>query len=152
MIFFALNESRAAAWLLAAAIIAVSTVPPWLRPETGLPRNLEHFTIFFVTGLAFGFGYRDNPVRTAMMLAFFAGVIEIIQIFMPGRHARLSDFIVDACAPCVGVIIVSLVRGRPRGHIDDRNFRVLIRIMRRLVRCIRAFINACRYGSADEFD
>jgi VanZ family protein len=38
----------------------------------------------------------------------FAGFVEIAQLFVPGRHARLSDFIVDALAMCVGALAVML--------------------------------------------
>jgi len=31
------------------------------------------------------------------------GVIEILQFWAPGRHARLMDFVVDALAACVGL-------------------------------------------------
>ena len=31
------------------------------------------------------------------------GLIEILQFWAPGRHARLEDFLVDALAACVGL-------------------------------------------------
>ena len=34
-------------------------------------------------------------------LVIFAGAIEIAQVLIPGRHARLSDFLVDAVSMCV---------------------------------------------------
>jgi VanZ family protein len=33
----------------------------------------------------------------------FAGAIELAQLYTPGRHARLSDFVVDALAAGAGV-------------------------------------------------
>jgi VanZ family protein len=39
----------------------------------------------------------------------FSGSVEIMQLFVPGRHARLSDFAIDATAACVGLFTVSLV-------------------------------------------
>jgi hypothetical protein len=39
----------------------------------------------------------------AIGLVIFAGAIELAQLFAPGRHARLSDFIVDASAACIGL-------------------------------------------------
>jgi VanZ family protein len=35
------------------------------------------------------------------------GVIEILQIWAPGRHARLEDFVVDALAACAGLAIAA---------------------------------------------
>jgi hypothetical protein len=40
--------------------------------------------------------------------------IELAQLTIPGRHARLSDFFVDAIAICVGIFAGStLIRMRP---------------------------------------
>jgi len=35
------------------------------------------------------------------------GVLELLQLWMPGRHARLEDFVVDALAACVGLAIAA---------------------------------------------
>ena len=108
--------ARVSGWSLAAAIVVLSAVPASLRPETGLPHGLEHFAIFWATGLAFALGY-SLTLQLATLLVIFSGAIEILQFFIPGRHARLSDFIVDALASIIGVIMVLLivqVRGRTR--------------------------------------
>ena len=94
---------------LATAIVALSVVPPSLRPETGLPHGIEHFVIYWGTGLAFALGYELKPALLATRLVFFSGAVETAQLFVPGRHARLSDFIVGALAITVGVMAVPLV-------------------------------------------
>jgi VanZ family protein len=104
--------ARIAAWLLAAAIVLLSVVPAWLRPETDVPHDLEHFTIFFATGVAFGLGYSPRPKLVAALLVIFAGAVELAQIVDPGRHARVGDFIVDALAAYVGAALVFLVAAR----------------------------------------
>ncbi len=93
---------RISAWLLTVAIVILSLVPPELRPRLGGLHALEHFVIFSATGFAFGLGYRPR-YSTAIGLVLFAGAIELAQFFVPGRHARLGDFAVDALAACVGV-------------------------------------------------
>jgi len=98
------------AWSLVATIVVLSLVPSELRPETGAPHILEHFLIFAATGAAFGLGYEARPVPLAIRLVIFAGAIEIAQLFAPHRHARLSDFLVDAVAICSGSIAGSLAR------------------------------------------
>lgn len=102
------TSARITAWFLACVITVLSLVPPWLRPETGAPHDVEHFAIFLATGLAFGFGYSRKPIVVVAALFLFAGMIELAQLFVPGRHARLSDFIVDAFALCAGVGFISL--------------------------------------------
>jgi VanZ family protein len=107
--------ARISAWVLAAIIVVLSLVPPGLRPETGAPHDLEHFAIFVATGLVFGLGYARRYGIVAIFLVVFAGTIEIAQLFVPGRHARLSDFVVDALAACIGLLATLLVRGVPSG-------------------------------------
>jgi VanZ family protein len=101
--------ARIAAWSLAATIVILSLIPSGLRPETGVPHILEHFSIFAATGAAFGLGYEARRGTLAIQLAIFAGAVEIMQLFVPGRHARFSDFFVDAIAICGGSIAASLV-------------------------------------------
>jgi VanZ family protein len=100
---------RMAAWALAVIIVVLSLVPADLRPETGAPHDLEHFAIFTFTGLAFGLGYERRHGAIAILLIAFAGAVEIAQLFVPSRHARLIDFIVDALALCLGLMATSLV-------------------------------------------
>lgn len=109
---FTITVGRIAAWLLTVAIIVLSLVPAWLRPGTDVPHNFEHFSIFFATGVAFGVGYSRKPYLVMAMLVVFAGAIELAQIVVPSRHARLSDFIVDALAACVGAAISSILTSR----------------------------------------
>jgi VanZ family protein len=89
---------------LAAAIVILSVVPPTLRPETGLPHGFEHFAIYWATGLAFALGYELRPGLLATLLVSFSGAVEIAQLFVPGRHAGLGDFIVDALAITIGAM------------------------------------------------
>jgi len=35
------------------------------------------------------------------------GILELLQLFVPGRHARLEDFLVDALAVCVGLAVAA---------------------------------------------
>jgi VanZ family protein len=102
--------ARIAAWSIAAGIAVLSVAPAALRPETGAPNKLEHFLIYFAAGFAFGLGYRFARALLAILSVMFCGCIEVLQLFVPGRHARLSDFIVDALAMCVGLMTTSLMR------------------------------------------
>jgi VanZ family protein len=111
--------SQVAAWLLALAIVVLSLGPPSTRPVTGAPHNVEHLLMFLATGVAFGLGYPRRFRLLAMALPIFAAAIEVAQILVPGRHARLSDFLVDATALCLGVglsyLLVKLKAATIRG-------------------------------------
>ena len=106
---------RIAAWLLATIIVILSVVPPDLRPDTGAPHYLEHFAIYWATGFAFGLGYERNRRLLAIPLVAFSGAVELAQLIVPGRHARISDFLVDAIAISIGVLTAAQT-GRIRGR------------------------------------
>jgi VanZ family protein len=97
--------SKASAWLLVVAITILSVVPSTSRPITPAAHELEHFLIYLATGLVFGIGYPRSPWTLAIGLVTFAGAIEFVQLFIPGRHARLSDFTIDSVAVCLGVTV-----------------------------------------------
>jgi VanZ family protein len=100
--------ARLLAWILVIVITLLSVVPPWLRPETDIPHHFEHFVAFLAAGIAFGLGYDRRPILISVALLLFAATIEIVQIFVPGRHARLSDFIVDGVAAVSGAMLATL--------------------------------------------
>jgi VanZ family protein len=62
-----------------------------------------------VLGLAFALGYPRHRFPAAVLTAVFCGVLELLQRFAPGRHARLKDFLVDALATLVGFAFVSVI-------------------------------------------
>jgi len=110
---------QVAAWLLALAIVVLSLGPSSTRLVTGAGHNLEHLLIFLATGMAFGFGYPRRFWLLPIALLAFAAAIEIAQIWAPGRHARLSDFLTDGTASCLGVglsyLVVKLGAAKIRG-------------------------------------
>jgi VanZ family protein len=98
-----IRTRRAAAWLLISAIAVMSFVPPAYRTVTYASHNVEHFSIFVATGVSFGVGYPNRPFVSGLLLLMFCAAIELAQQWVPGRHSRLGDFVVDAAAVCIGV-------------------------------------------------
>ena len=94
---------RLLAWGLAAAIAYATLGPATQRPHSNLGQNGEHAFAFVLLGLAFGLAYARAPARTALLVIVYTGLIEVLQFLAPGRHARLSDFVTDAAASCLGV-------------------------------------------------
>ena len=103
---------RVAAWFLLLAIVVLSVAPPDYRPVTPAPHGVEHLVIFFLTGLAFGLGYASRPFLQAIGLAVFSAGVELLQLYVPGRHARLSDFLVTAISVVLGVGLAALTAAR----------------------------------------
>jgi|SRR5580698_3529779 VanZ family protein len=98
---------RIIAWLLAAAITFATLGPPRLRPHSHLGQDGEHTLAFVLLGLAFGLAYTGNRLRTIGIMVVLIGVLELAQLLVPGRHARLEDFIVDALAACGGFVVAA---------------------------------------------
>jgi VanZ family protein len=100
---------QCAGWICVIAIAALSLVGPSLRPVTILPHDAEHAVIFAITGFTLGFGYPNRTQLHMSALIVFAAVIELAQLYAPGRHARVIDFAVDALAACAGVAFATIL-------------------------------------------
>lgn len=109
---------RLTGWFLLFAIGALSLVSPELRPITFFPHALEHFAIFFSTGVAFAVGYPKREWLLLFALTAYAASIEYAQTSVPGRHARLSDLAIDVTAACLGVMVVFIGVKLKRSHFD----------------------------------
>src|ERR1700676_5636005 len=101
------NILRLFAWLLAAAVTFATLGPPRFRPHSYLGQDGEHALAFVLIGLAFGLAYSRHRLLTSAISVVLIGVIEILQIWAPGRHARFEDFAVDALAACAGFAVAA---------------------------------------------
>jgi VanZ family protein len=98
--------AKVAGWLLLAVIVFLTLSPPSYRPVTKVGHNLEHFLIHLLLGMTFGIGYARQWWLVALGLVGLTAAVEFAQLFVPGRHARLKDLVIDAVAVCLGVAIV----------------------------------------------
>jgi VanZ family protein len=107
---------RAMAWLYAAILAYLTLGSPTARPETAMPHHLEHLAAFGVWGLLFSIAYRSR--RSLVLLAGlgFVTILEALQIWAPGRHARWIDLAMNASGFCIGVG-VGLVVSRSGSHL-----------------------------------
>jgi VanZ family protein len=93
---------KSLAWLSAFAVLVLSLSPPRYRIVTGAARELEHFTAFALVGLMLSLAYPERRLKLVVVGIGAIAVIELLQIFVPGRHAYLSDFLLNALGLCVG--------------------------------------------------
>jgi VanZ family protein len=100
---------RVVAWVLLASAIVLTVVPAHFRPVTGAPSPVEHFAMFFLVGSAFALGYSRSDYPLCGAAIVFAGSLELLQRFVPGRHARLSDFVIDALSAVIGIALSGLI-------------------------------------------
>jgi VanZ family protein len=99
---------RCFAWLLAAAVTFATLGPPGLRPHSDLGQDGEHAFAFILVGLAFGLAYPRRRLATTAVAVIMIGVLELLQFWAPGRHARVEDFLVDAGTACLGFALATV--------------------------------------------
>jgi VanZ family protein len=95
------------AWALAAAVTFATLGPAQLRPHAPFGHDGEHAFAFVLVGIAFGFAYAHRRTFVAAISVVMIGVLEVLQLWVPGRHARVEDFVVDAIAACLGFTLAA---------------------------------------------
>jgi VanZ family protein len=104
--------ARIAAWLAVLTIIALSVVPGTMRPHVLGNDYAEHFVAYFIAGSLFAIGYQRSQqlLSSGVLLATCAGLLEFVQLWIPGRTASIRDFEVSTIAAWIGLLAVVLIR------------------------------------------
>lgn len=96
-------------WVCVIAIIILSWLPSGTRPRTHLfaITQWEHFAAYFVAAalLAQGRTSRKDHFLIPILLGALAAMLEVGQIWVPGRDAKLSDWIAGAAGGWAGVAV-----------------------------------------------
>lgn len=103
------STTRILAWALFFAAVVLSIVPPQYRPVSGLPSWVEHGVFFTIAGWVFALAYPRSGLTLCAFGILFAALLEAVQLYMPGRHARLGDFLIDAIAMLIGILLSRLL-------------------------------------------
>jgi VanZ family protein len=104
------SYSRILLLALTVAIDALSVVPPGWRPVTGVPHGLEHAVIFGLAGASLALSFARSGLVLGIVAVMFTALIEVAQVWIPGRHARLSDFVVDTHGAWLGLCLGAMGR------------------------------------------
>jgi VanZ family protein len=112
--------ARFAAWSLAVTIAVLMLVPPSLRPTMGISHDLEHAGIFAAAGAAFAIAYRGRLFPLMMWAILYSAALELAQLLVPGRHARIEDFLVDAVSACGMILACDVALRAPSGQTSGR--------------------------------
>jgi VanZ family protein len=102
---------RLVAWAALALLTVLSLVPGQMRPHVLSSGHVEHFTAYFLTSSVFVLAYRGwtKAALIAFCLSSYAGILEIAQLSIPGRHGQLSDFLISSTGVCTGAALLSIV-------------------------------------------
>ena len=103
---------RAAGWVAVLAIGVVSLVPGQGRPHVLSQNQWEHLAAYVVAGMLLGTGYPRSKtmVLIGVALTAYGGALELAQLWVPGRMARLTDFGHSALGAWIGLTVIFLVR------------------------------------------
>jgi hypothetical protein len=99
--------ARILAWSGIAIIFVLSVIPAVDRPVTGAGQRFEHFAAFAMVAGMFAIGYPVSLIRLLILAFFYCGGIELLQLPLPTRHARVSDFVVDLVAAWFAIGLVA---------------------------------------------
>ncbi|MBZ9986689.1 hypothetical protein LB572_06215 [Mesorhizobium sp. BH1-1-5] len=100
--------SRLAALVLLAIITFATLSPIQFRPHLG-DANVERALAYILFGLALALGFPSRVTQTVLFVCVVAGVLEFLQLFDPGRHARALDALVKAAAGVAGIVLGRII-------------------------------------------
>lgn len=102
--------ARWAAWGILLGLLLATVVPASVRPVMVRGHYTEHILAFASLGAAFAVAYRQQTPVLLIGLACFSFAIEFAQLFLPTRHARWQDLVVNVVAIGAGVALARTLR------------------------------------------
>src|SRR5262245_10328972 len=116
------RNQRVLAWCCFAAVAMLAILPGAViaHVRTRLGGHSEHLLAYAVTALITALAYLDHS-RFKIMFALFlyAGALEYLQRYAPGRSSSFKDFAYSATGIMLGVAAFQLIhhlRGRQAGN------------------------------------
>jgi VanZ family protein len=100
-------------WWCIGLLALLSLLPAEDMARTGLPGEVEHFLAYAGSTAIAMAGYGLDGSRLLIIGSFwlYAGLLEYLQHFSPGRHPSIADFAASALgALCGGLAIAVLWR------------------------------------------
>jgi VanZ family protein len=108
-----MTSLRVLTWCCVVLLGVLSLLPAEEMVRTGLPGRLEHFVAYAGSAAIAmaGYGESRGGVEIIGGLWVYAGILEYLQHFSPGRHPAIEDFAASALgALCGGLVIAILWR------------------------------------------
>jgi VanZ family protein len=110
----ALTSFRFLTWFCVIILAVLSLLPAQDMVRSGVPGQLEHFLAYAgSTALAVaGYGQQRGAMRIIGLFVVYAGALEYLQHFSPGRHPAIADFAASALGALCGGLAASLLARR----------------------------------------
>jgi VanZ family protein len=112
---------RILTWFCVILLAVLSLLPAQEMVRTGIPGQIEHFVAYAgsasIAIVAYG---RRGVIRIIGLFWIYAGILEYLQHFSPGRYPSITDFAASALgALSGGVVGAFLVRCLRKGAYSD---------------------------------
>ena len=111
-----MTSLRVLTWCCVILLAVLSLLPAEEMVRTSLPGRLEHFVAYAGSAAIAmaGYGVSRGSVQIIGGFWVYAGILEYLQHFSPGRHPSIVDFAASALgALCGGLAIALLWRRLP---------------------------------------
>jgi VanZ family protein len=91
-------------------LAVLSLLPTQQMVRTGLPGRLEHFVAYAGSAAIAMAGYGASRGGMQIIGGFwvYAGILEYLQHFSPGRHPSTADFVASALGALCGGLAIAL--------------------------------------------
>jgi VanZ family protein len=104
---------RILTWCCVIPLAVLSLLPAQDMVRTGIPGQLEHFVAYAGSATIAIAGYRwRGAVRIIGLFWIYAGILEYLQHFSPGRHPSIADFAGSALGALCGGFAAALLAHR----------------------------------------
>ena len=112
-----ITSFRILTWGCVALLALLSLLPAQEMVRTGFPGELEHFVAYAGSAAIAmaGYGTSRGVARITTCFWLYAGLLEYLQHFSPGRHPSIGDFAMSALGALCGGLGVGLFLVRLSG-------------------------------------
>jgi VanZ family protein len=114
---------RFIAWACLIGLAVASWTPSWTPGKemffrTGFDTRLEHVAAYLIAGIVVIIAYPRRPIWSiAAILCAYAGILELGQIYVPGRHAGMFDWLAGCSGVLTACVTVSVFQRHYPGKI-----------------------------------
>jgi VanZ family protein len=109
-----MRSIRVLTWFCAVLLAVLSLLPAQDMVRTGLPGRVEHIVAYAGSAAIAmaGYGARRGAAQIVGCFWVYAGILEYLQHFSPGRHPAIEDFTASAVGALCGGLVIALIRRR----------------------------------------
>src|SRR5208282_1318030 len=106
-----MKSLRVLTWCCVILLAVLSLLPAQEMLRTGLPGQLEHFIAYAGSAAVAmaGYGARRGSMQIIGSFWVYAGILEYLQHFSPGRHPAIEDFAASSLGALCGGLAIALL-------------------------------------------